>query len=153
MPLGDVLGDLAVVQRCQLHKLRNVRDHLPKNAQAYVIGAMRELLGSGAILNNGALIFDRSNDLLLTNLISGTGSLTQNGGNTLFVSNVNTYGGGTWITGSGTLSVRNSNALGSGDLDAAIADSMMRDGGLKIPSAASKLRPRHGMKRAVDTKN
>lgn len=40
--LGDVLGDLAVVQRCQLHKLRNVRDHLPKNAQAYVIGAMRE---------------------------------------------------------------------------------------------------------------
>jgi len=40
--LGDVLGELAVVQRCQVHKLRNVRDHLPKNCHAYVIGAMRE---------------------------------------------------------------------------------------------------------------
>jgi len=40
--LGDVLGELAVVQRCQVHKLRNVREHLPKNCHAYVIGAMRE---------------------------------------------------------------------------------------------------------------
>lgn len=40
--LTDVLGDLAVIQRCQVHKLRNVRDHLPKNCHAYVIGAMRE---------------------------------------------------------------------------------------------------------------
>jgi len=40
--LADVLGDLAVIQRCQVHKLRNMRDHLPKNCHAYVIGAMRE---------------------------------------------------------------------------------------------------------------
>jgi transposase-like protein len=40
--LTDVLGDLALVQRCQVHKLRNLRDHLPKKSQAYVIGAMRE---------------------------------------------------------------------------------------------------------------
>lgn len=40
--LGDVLGDVALVQRCQLHKLRNVCEHLPKAAQAYVTGVMRE---------------------------------------------------------------------------------------------------------------
>jgi len=40
--LGDVLGELAVIQRCQVHKLRNLRDHLPKTAHVYVIGAMRE---------------------------------------------------------------------------------------------------------------
>ena len=28
--LVDVLGDLAVIQRCQIHKLRNLRSYLPK---------------------------------------------------------------------------------------------------------------------------
>lgn len=40
--LNDVLGDLALVQHCQVHKLRNLRDHLPKKSHAYVLGAMRE---------------------------------------------------------------------------------------------------------------
>jgi transposase-like protein len=40
--LEDVLGDLVVVQRCQLHKLRNLQSHLPKSRQAYVLGTMRE---------------------------------------------------------------------------------------------------------------
>jgi len=40
--LTDVLGDVALIQRCQVHKLRNIRDHLPKNNHAYVIGAMRD---------------------------------------------------------------------------------------------------------------
>jgi putative transposase len=40
--LEDVLGDLVVVQRCQLHKIRNLQSHLPKNRHAYVVGTMRE---------------------------------------------------------------------------------------------------------------
>jgi putative transposase len=44
--LGDVLGDLAVVQRCQLHKRRNLKDHLPKNRRTYVDRIMREAYGS-----------------------------------------------------------------------------------------------------------
>lgn len=40
--LRDVLGDRAVVQRCQVHKLRNVRDHLPESRKGYVSGQMRE---------------------------------------------------------------------------------------------------------------
>lgn len=40
--LRDVLGDRAVIQRRQVHKLRNVRDHLPESRRAYVSGQMRE---------------------------------------------------------------------------------------------------------------
>jgi putative transposase len=40
--LCDVLGSSAVIQRCQVHKTRNVRDHLPESRKAYVSGQMRE---------------------------------------------------------------------------------------------------------------
>ncbi len=40
--LQDVLGDRAVIQRCQVHKIRNVRDHLPESRKAYVSGQMSE---------------------------------------------------------------------------------------------------------------
>jgi len=40
--LDDVLGDLALIQRCQVHKLRNLRSHLPKKRHAYVRQTMRE---------------------------------------------------------------------------------------------------------------
>jgi transposase-like protein len=44
--LRDVLGDRAVIQRCQVHKLRNVRDHLPESRKSYVSGQMREAYAS-----------------------------------------------------------------------------------------------------------
>lgn len=44
--LEDVLGNVVVVQRCQLHKRRNVKDHLPKGAQVYVDRMLREAYGS-----------------------------------------------------------------------------------------------------------
>jgi len=40
--LRQVFGDRAVIQRCQVHKLRNVRDHLPEARRAYVGRQMRE---------------------------------------------------------------------------------------------------------------
>ena len=40
--LTDVFGDRAVVQRCQVHKTRNVRDHLPEERRAYVGRQMRD---------------------------------------------------------------------------------------------------------------
>ena len=40
--LVGVLGDLAVIQRCQLHKLRNLRSYLPKSRHAYVLQTMKE---------------------------------------------------------------------------------------------------------------
>jgi len=47
--LGDVLGDLAVVHRCQIHKLRNLQAHLPKSRHAYVLGTMREAYRSSSL--------------------------------------------------------------------------------------------------------
>ena len=42
----DVFGDRAVVQRCQVHKLRNVKEHLPKDLQPSVRKAMRDAYAS-----------------------------------------------------------------------------------------------------------
>lgn len=38
----DVFGKRALVQRCQVHKMRNVESHLPKSKQQAVKAAMRE---------------------------------------------------------------------------------------------------------------
>lgn len=40
--LGQVLGDCAVIQRCQVHKLRNVVDQLPEAQRPYVRRTMQE---------------------------------------------------------------------------------------------------------------
>lgn len=42
----DVFGDRAIVQRCQVHKLRNVREHLPEARRAYVARQMRDAYSS-----------------------------------------------------------------------------------------------------------
>src|SRR5580765_8558786 len=39
--LGEVFGDAAVIQRCQLHKGRNLDALLPKARHAYVRAAVR----------------------------------------------------------------------------------------------------------------
>ena len=44
--LRDVFGDRAIVQRCQVHKARNVRDHLPEARRAYVARQMRAAYNS-----------------------------------------------------------------------------------------------------------
>jgi len=40
--IRDMFGDRALVQRCQVHKRRNVKEHLPKSMQASVDQVMRE---------------------------------------------------------------------------------------------------------------
>ena len=44
--LRDVFGDRAIIQRCQVHKARNVRDHLPEARRAYVAKQMRDAYNS-----------------------------------------------------------------------------------------------------------
>jgi putative transposase len=44
--LRDVFGDRAVVQRCQVHKARNVRDHLPEARRVYVARQIRDAYDS-----------------------------------------------------------------------------------------------------------
>jgi transposase-like protein len=47
--LKDVFGDRALVQRCQTHKMRNVRDHLPESRRAYVMRQMRDAYKSKSV--------------------------------------------------------------------------------------------------------
>jgi transposase-like protein len=44
--LRDVFGNRAIVQRCQVHKARNVRDHLPESRRGYVAKQMRDAYDS-----------------------------------------------------------------------------------------------------------
>ncbi len=69
-------------------------------------------LGTGAVTNNAALVFNRSGTLTAANDISGTGSLDKQGAGTLVLSGANTYTGGTTIS-AGTLQVGNGGATGS----------------------------------------
>lgn len=62
---------------------------------------------AGAITNNAALVFNRSDALSHTTAISGTGSLTKQGGGKLTLTNTNTYSGPTTVA-AGELTVNGS---------------------------------------------
>jgi fibronectin-binding autotransporter adhesin len=64
-------------------------------------------LGTGTIINNGELAFNRSDNISFGQVISGTGGLVQLGSGTLTLTAVNTYTGPTTIN-AGTLSVNGS---------------------------------------------
>lgn len=70
-------------------------------------------LGTGSVINNAILTFNRSDSFTVANTLSGTGSLNKLGAGTLTLSGNNTYGGGTTIA-DGTLQVTNGNSVGSG---------------------------------------
>ena len=67
---------------------------------------------AGDIVDNGALVFSRSDALTYSGLISGTGSLTQAGSGTLILTGANTYTGGTTI-GAGMLQIGSGSTTGS----------------------------------------
>ncbi len=78
-------------------------------------------LGTGAVVNNATLAWNRSDAITVANVISGTGSIAHEGSGTLTLTGANTYTGTTTI-GAGTLSVGAggaSGALGTGDISVA----------------------------------
>ncbi len=60
-------------------------------------GGATGTLGTGAVTDSGALIFNRTAALGVSNTISGTGTLTQNGSGTITLSGTNTYSGATTV--------------------------------------------------------
>ncbi len=78
-------------------------------------------LGTGAVVNNATLAWNRSDAITVAGAISGSGSIAHEGSGTLTLTGANTYTGTTTI-GAGTLSVGAggaSGALGTGDISVA----------------------------------
>jgi fibronectin-binding autotransporter adhesin len=69
----------------------------------------------GTVLDNGSLVFNRSDAVTLPGIVSGSGSLVQNGSGSLTLTAPNAYAGGTVIN-QGTLIVENAHALGTGNV-------------------------------------
>ena len=69
-------------------------------------------LGSGSVINNSALVYNRSDTTTVANAISGIGTLTQAGTGTAILTGNNTYSGATTIS-SGTLQVGNGGTTGT----------------------------------------
>lgn len=71
-------------------------------------------LGAGAVTNNGAVIFDRTDSVTASNNISGSGSLTYAGTGNLYLAGSNSYSGQTTISSNGVLHTETASALGAG---------------------------------------
>jgi outer membrane autotransporter protein len=67
---------------------------------------------AGNVVNDGVLIFNRSDAVTYGDVVSGTGSLTQAGAGLLTLTGANTYTGGTTIS-AGTLQIGNGGTTGS----------------------------------------
>ena len=67
---------------------------------------------ANAVTNNGALVFNRSDNITVGNAIRGSGSLTKNGTGTLTLTNASTYTGATTIA-DGELALSGSGKLSS----------------------------------------
>ena len=76
-------------------------------------GGTTGTLGSGAVVDNATLTFNRSNALTVANAISGSGGLVQAGSGTTSLMASNSYSGTTTIS-AGTLNANSTTAIGDG---------------------------------------
>jgi fibronectin-binding autotransporter adhesin len=103
-------------------------------------------LPAGAVVDNGALVFNRADRVMVPNVISGAGSVSQTGGGVLTLSGANSFGGGMTISGgsvrlpassapgTGLVTVTNGGTLASG---AALANAITLGGGTLAASINS----------------
>jgi fibronectin-binding autotransporter adhesin len=78
-------------------------------------------LGSGNIINNGVLNFNRTGTLSISGGISGTGAVTNDGAGTVVLVGNNVYSGGTTIN-AGTVQVGIGGSIGTLNADSAVVD-------------------------------
>jgi len=88
-------------------------------------------LGTGAVSNNAALSFNRTDSQTVANAISGTGALTQAGSGTTTLSGTNSFTGGAAVT-AGTLVLQNGSAIGAGTVGTVVSSgaTLRLDGGV-----------------------
>jgi autotransporter-associated beta strand protein len=82
-------------------------------------------MGSGAVVNNAALVFNRSNNITVANEISGSGSVTKLGAGTMTINADNSFTGGTTIS-AGNLHVGQQTTTGSLGTGAIVNDGVLR---------------------------
>jgi transposase-like protein len=87
--LKDVFGDRSVVQRCQVHKLRNVRDHLDEARCAYVARQMRDAYASATASTAKKRLLQLASWLESNGEDSAAASLREGLDETLTVLNLN----------------------------------------------------------------
>ena len=75
-------------------------------------GTAGSIADTGGIINNGALVFDRSNAITYGGIISGTGTLEKAGAGTLTLTGANTTNGATTVS-AGTLALSGGSLGGS----------------------------------------
>ena len=56
--MRDTFGDAALVQRCQVHKLRNVLDHLPERQRPWVKASLQRAYRSTEVAPARRLLLD-----------------------------------------------------------------------------------------------
>jgi autotransporter-associated beta strand protein len=78
-------------------------------------GTTAGALGSGNIINNGALTYNHTDTETVAGIISGTGSLAKLGSGTVNLNGNNTFSGGTTLS-QGTINANSSGAFGIGQL-------------------------------------
>ncbi|MEY3276943.1 MAG: hypothetical protein RL153_2211, partial [Verrucomicrobiota bacterium] len=100
-------------------------------------GGTTGALGSGNVVNNGTLAFNRSDNITVANVVSGTGGLRKQGNGTVTLSAAHSFSGATEITG-GTLALGASGTLGTSSgitiSGGAALDVTARSTGLVVPS-------------------
>jgi autotransporter-associated beta strand protein len=74
-------------------------------------GASGQIVGD--LVNNSAVVFNRSTAYAYAGAISGTGTLTKSGSGTVTLSGASSYSGGTTV-GGGTLMVTSTSSIGTG---------------------------------------
>jgi autotransporter-associated beta strand protein len=103
--------------------------------------------GSSTIVDNAALVFNRTGSLTVGAIISGIGTLTQNGAGEVALTTVNTYAGGTTVN-AGTLTLARTANDGLGTIRGVLT---INSGGTAKLSSANVLGSTTGSK--VDTIN
>ncbi|NBN95311.1 MAG: hypothetical protein EBV31_06785, partial [Verrucomicrobia bacterium] len=100
-------------------------------------GSTTGTLGTTSVINNAALVINRSNAYAVANAISGTGTLTVNGTGAITLSGNNSYSGATTVS-SGLVSLAHSNALGGVGAGTSVSSgaSLELQGGITVGAEA-----------------
>jgi autotransporter-associated beta strand protein len=72
--------------------------------------------GTGSLVNNGTLVFNRSNASTYSGVLSGSGAVTKQGAGLLTLAGANSYSGLTTIS-AGTVALSGTGSIGSGGLN------------------------------------